>query len=232
MLTLNSRLNTIGISAAKGVDLVMQRDQVSTTLPQDGASASSKQEATAEAKKQVAAPRELTPAERRQVSELQQIDRTVRAHEQAHISAGRGVVTSGANFTYTYGPDGKTYAVAGEVGIDTSPERKPEANIDKGIRIQAAALAPRDPSPQDYQVAAVGSRLEGQGRSDLVHQQQEERIAAEEAAREQRKAEGGEAPAAVAETENTAAAADNGEQVRNAYLASGPADTARINTFA
>lgn len=237
MLTLNSRLNTIGISSAKGVDVPMLRDQLNATIPSDGAASSSKQEATAEARRQVAAAKvELTPAEQRQVRELVQIDRAVRAHEQAHLSAGRGVVTSGANFTYTYGPDGKQYAIAGEVGIDTSPEREPEENIDKGIRIQDAALAPRDPSPQDYQVAAVGSRLEGQGRSDLVRQQQEERIAAERAAAEQRNAAAGEAATAseTHEVEPQAAsepAKDNGQLVRNAYLAPSAAE-ASVNTFA
>jgi len=230
MLTLNSRLNTIGITSAKGVDVPMLRDQLNSTLPKDGANVSAtRQEATSEARAQVASAKtaELTPAEQRQVRELQQIDRAVREHEQAHLSAGRGVVTSGANFAYTYGPDGKQYAIAGEVGIDTSPERKPEENIDKGIRIQDAALAPRDPSPQDYQVAAVGSRLEGQGRADLVRQQQDETIAAEAAAAEQRRAAGEQAEAA--NREDSSRRKDS--QVRNAYLATGPTESS-VNTFA
>jgi hypothetical protein len=121
----------------------------------------------------------LSPAEQRRVAELQQIDREVRIHEQAHISAGRGVVTSGPTYTYTYGPDGRIYAVGGEVGIDTRAERKPEDNIDKGLRIQAAALAPVQPSPQDYRVAEVGKKLEVQGRSDLAKQQLEQPPAAQ-----------------------------------------------------
>lgn len=118
---------------------------------------------------------ELSPAAQRRVSELKRIDAEVRAHEQAHISAGRGVITSGPNYTYTYGPDGKRYAVAGEVGIDTSPEREPQANIDKGARIQAAALAPAEPSPQDYRVAAAGQQLETRGRTELLAEQREAR---------------------------------------------------------
>ena len=119
--------------------------------------------------------RELTPEQSRQVSELRQIDRQVREHEAAHLRSGSGVVTSGASYSYAYGPDGKQYAVGGEVGIDTSPGQKPEANIDKGQRIQIAALAPRDPSPQDYRVASVGGQLEMQGRSDLSEQKAQER---------------------------------------------------------
>jgi hypothetical protein len=172
----------------------------------------------------------LTSEQLRQVRELQQIDRNVRAHEQAHLSAGRGVVTGGANFTYTYGPDGRQYATSGEVGIDTSPERKPEANIAKGQRIQAAALAPRDPSPQDYQVAAVGSRLEGQGRSDLVRQLQEERALAQAATREQRTSASAETRAAAPVAAPAAQGAVD-SRVHNAYeRAAGP--TGRIDTFA
>lgn len=166
-------LNTVGISQAKGIDLVMQRDQLDATLPRDNTAA--RQSEQQQSTRQKLAPKALTPEQQQQVAELQQIDRTVRAHEQAHLSAGHGVITSAANFSYTYGPDGKRYAVGGEVGIDTSAEKKPEANIDKGIRIQAAALAPKDPSPQDYRVASIGGQLEAQGRSDLSRQQAEER---------------------------------------------------------
>ena len=131
------------------------------------------------------------------VRELQAIDRRVREHEAAHLRAGRGVVTSGANFNYVYGPDGRQYAVSGEVGIDTSPERKPEANIDKGERIQAAALAPRDPSEQDYRVAAVGAQLESRGRADLAVQQAEQRAVEAEQGRAERERLREEASSAV-----------------------------------
>lgn len=166
--TLGVSLSTVGLSEAKGVQLVATREQIDGTLPR-GQGASSPEELK---------PRELTPEERRVVRELEAIDRKVREHETAHLRNGAGVVTSGANYSFTYGPDGKQYAVAGEVGIDTSPERKPEDNIDKGQRIQSAALAPRDPSPTDYRVAAVGGRLEAQGRSDLSAQQAQERVEA------------------------------------------------------
>lgn len=115
----------------------------------------------------------LTPQERRRVAELQQIDREVRAHEAAHMAAGRGVVTSGADYSYTYGPDGQRYAVAGEVGIDTAAEQKPEDNIEKGAAIQDAALAPRNPSAQDYRVAGIGAQLESRGRIELARARME-----------------------------------------------------------
>lgn len=170
-------LSTVGLSEAKGAQLVAVRDQIDGTLPR------SQGAANPEALK----PRELSLEEKRAVEELKVIDRKVREHEAAHLRNGAGVVTSGANYSYTYGPDGKQYAVAGEVGIDTAPERKPEDNIDKGQRIQLAALAPRDPSPTDYRVAAVGGRLEALGRSDLSAQQAQERT--EEAASERARRE-------------------------------------------
>lgn len=115
--------------------------------------------------------RELTPEQQRQIAKLKETDQAVRAHEAAHQAAGGGVVTSGASYTYTYGPDGKAYAVGGEVGVDTSRAASPQANIDKGQRIRSAALAPVDPSPQDYRVANVGAQLEARGRADLAAEQ-------------------------------------------------------------
>jgi hypothetical protein len=117
---------------------------------------------------------ELTPDQQRQVAELQKIDRKVRAHEAAHLAAAGGLATSGASYSYTYGPDGKRYVTGGEVGIDTSAESKPRANIDKGQRIQRAALAPADPSPQDRQVASAGAQLEARGRSELMTERRTE----------------------------------------------------------
>ena len=60
------------------------------------------------------------------VDELKQTDRKVRQHEMAHMAAGGGMITSGASYTYERGPDGQSYAVAGEVGIDTSPGKTPQ----------------------------------------------------------------------------------------------------------
>lgn len=163
----------VGISGSNLLGLVTTRDTVKATIgnastPAGSASSAASADSQSSSKQSTPQPQSLSPAEQRRVEELKRIDADVRAHEQAHIAAGQNLITSGPNYTYTYGPDGKQYAIGGEVGIDTSPEKKPEDNIDKGERIQAAALAPRDPSPQDYRVAAVGSQLEAQGRSDLA----------------------------------------------------------------
>lgn len=130
--------------------------------------------ATSNRSSSAAARTELSAEQQRQITELKATDLRVRNHEQAHISAGQGVVTTGAQYTYTTGPDGVRYAVAGEVGIDTSREQKPEANIDKGQRIQSAALAPADPSPQDRRVAAVAAKLVADGQGELNAQRQQQ----------------------------------------------------------
>lgn len=167
-VSLASPLATVGFSAANTRQLAAVRDSIDNTVGSSRQRTPESDDAkTAARRDKQAAETELSPQEQRRIAELKRIDAAVRAHEQAHIAVGRELITSGPNYEYTYGPDGKRYAVGGEVGIDTSPEREPEANIDKGQRIQDTALAPVDPSPQDYRVAATGKQLEDQGRRDL-----------------------------------------------------------------
>lgn len=116
----------------------------------------------------------LSTEEQRQVDRLKEIDRQVRAHEQAHVAVGADLVRGGASFTYETGPDKRRYAVAGEVSIDTSPGRSPEETIPKAQHIRATALAPADPSPQDHQVAAMAGRMESSARLELAAQRSAE----------------------------------------------------------
>lgn len=102
------------------------------------------------------------------VSALQDVDRDVKAHEAAHMAAGGSAITGGASYTYETGPDGQRYAVGGEVGVDLSAvPGNPRATIAKMALIQAAALAPSVPSPQDLAVAAAAARVEAQAQADL-----------------------------------------------------------------
>lgn len=120
-------------------------------------------------------PSELTPEEEAQVRELKARDREVRAHEAAHLAAAGSYATGGISYTYQTGPDGVNYAVGGEVGIDTSPENTPEETLSKAQTIRTAALAPAEPSPQDYRVAAQANQLATQARAEISQQQQEAR---------------------------------------------------------
>ena len=116
---------------------------------------------------------ELSPADQRRVAVLKQRDREVRAHEQAHIAAGGGIVQGGAVYQAEQGPDGRTYAVGGEVKIDSSPERDPADTIRKMAQVRRAALAPMEPSATDRSVAARAHQLESQARAELAQQSQE-----------------------------------------------------------
>ena len=111
---------------------------------------------------------ELTAQEQQQVLQLKQIDRQVRAHEQAHLSVGGDLVRGGASFTYQTGPDQQRYAVAGEVSIDVSPASTPQETLPKAAHIRAAALAPADPSVQDQSVAAQAERMAGEARIEIA----------------------------------------------------------------
>lgn len=117
---------------------------------------------------------QLTPEQKQQVAELKQRDRDVKAHEAAHVAAGGGFVRGGAKFSYQSGPDGKRYAVGGEVSIDTSPVKdNPSATIAKMQTVRSAALAPANPSGQDRSVAAAASAQEAQARKALAAENSE-----------------------------------------------------------
>ncbi|MDR1518755.1 MAG: hypothetical protein LBU23_01240 [Planctomycetota bacterium] len=111
----------------------------------------------------------LDAGEQAELDQLQARDREVRQHEQAHKAAG-GAHAGAISYEYTRGPDGKRYAVGGEVSIDLSKERDPAATIAKMRQVKAAANAPADPSSQDRAVAAEASRLEMQARRELRQQ--------------------------------------------------------------
>ena len=113
----------------------------------------------------------LTPEALALVSQLKSRDTEVRQHEQAHLATAGGLAVSGASYTYQRGPNGVDYAIGGEVRIDTSPGRTPQETIERARTIQAAALAPADPSGADRSVAAQAQQMEAQARAELAQQQ-------------------------------------------------------------
>jgi len=119
-------------------------------------------------------PTEIADAEvLRQIQWLKNRDREVRTHEQAHLSAAGGIAVSGASFSYTVGPDGQRYAVGGEVGIDTSAVAgDPAATLRKAETIRRAALAPAQPSAQDYSVASRATAMASKATIELMRAQQ------------------------------------------------------------
>ena len=102
--------------------------------------------------------RGLTKEEQAIVQALQKRDAEVRSHEQAHAAVG-GSYASAPTYTTQRGPDGKLYAIGGEVMIDASPiPNDPEATIAKMQIVARAALAPANPSSQDLSVAAQANQ--------------------------------------------------------------------------
>jgi len=115
----------------------------------------------------------LNEAEEKQVQDLKERDREVRAHEQAHARVG-GAYASAPSYTFQQGPDGKRYAIGGEVQIDTAKERTPEATIRKMQIVIRAATAPAEPSSQDLKVAQQARSQLADAQAELRAQQAQE----------------------------------------------------------
>lgn len=114
--------------------------------------------------------KENQQVERDQIQELSARDREVRAHEQAHAAIA-GQYGSSPTYSFVRGPDGVSYAVGGEVKIDTSPiPGDPEATLRKAQQLRRAANAPAEPSGQDSSVAAQAAQMEQQARAELNEQ--------------------------------------------------------------
>lgn len=108
------------------------------------------------------------PAEAAQIRELAARDREVRQHELAHKSAA-GSLAGAISFDYQRGPDGKLYAVGGEVDIRTTPASSDPADVVAyAEQVIRAALAPAEPSSQDRQVAAQARAMLAQAQAELA----------------------------------------------------------------
>jgi len=84
------------------------------------------------------------------------------------MGAGGRYVRGGASFSYQTGPDGRQYAVGGEVGIDAAPiPGKPAETLAKMQTVRAAALAPSEPSAADNAVAAAAAQAMAEAIAEL-----------------------------------------------------------------
>ncbi len=119
--------------------------------------------------------KDLTDQDKKMINELRVRDREVRAHEQAHKSVAGNLAKGGVNYSYQTGPDGKKYAIGGEVSIDTSAvPQNPEATARKAEKIIRASYAAAEPSSQDRRVAAQATQMLVQARQDLRSQEIQE----------------------------------------------------------
>lgn len=115
---------------------------------------------------------QLNTAEQKLVRKLQLTDLHVKLHEQQHLASAGSYARGGASFQFVIGPDGKSYAVGGEVALDTSsiPDN-PQATITKAQVLRRAALAPSDPSGADRAIAAAATQMENKARTELMNQE-------------------------------------------------------------
>ncbi len=117
---------------------------------------------------------QLSEEEKEQVADLKKRDAEVRRHERAHAQAG-GQHAGAPSFSYQRGPDGRSYAVGGEVPIDVSPvPGDPQATIRKMEQVARAALAPTDPSSQDRAIAARAASQKLQAQAEAARQRAED----------------------------------------------------------
>ena len=135
-----------------------------------------KKETEAEASDEAMNPSdsELSAQEQEKVRELKESDTRVRAHEMAHKAAAGSLAAGGPYYDLQRGPDGQNYAVGGEV-----PIRLPETNdykqaLKDAQQAERAALAPADPSPDDYAAAAAFRQRAVEARSKLSKEAQDE----------------------------------------------------------
>lgn len=159
--------------AASGETLRSTRNlKRSATKPETAEAASSETSpsnaATPKPAQQAGSADRYTPAEKKLIEELKTRDREVRAHEAAHKSAAGSLARGAPSYTYQRGPDGVNYAVGGEVQIDLSAvPGNPEATIRKAQQIRAAALAPAQPSAQDYAIASHAVQMAAEAQRQM-----------------------------------------------------------------
>lgn len=114
----------------------------------------------------------LSEDEKRLVQDLRSRDAEVRTHEAAHQAAGGGM-TGAASYTYQQGPDGRMYAIGGEVSISIPSGSTPQESMRNAQQAIAAAIAPADPSGQDFAVASSAMVMLMKAQQQLLKESQE-----------------------------------------------------------
>jgi len=89
-----------------------------------------------------------------------------------------------ASYTYQQGPDGKMYAIGGEVPISMKAGSTPEETIANARQIATAAMAAGNPSPQDFAVASSARVMEMKAQQQVARELQEELLGQETYANE------------------------------------------------
>lgn len=120
----------------------------------------------------------LSEDEKRLVQDLRSRDAEVKMHEAAHQAAGGGM-TGAASYTYQQGPDGRMYAIGGEVSISIPSGSTPQESMRNAQQAIAAAIAPADPSAQDFAVASSAMVMLMKAQQQLLKESQESMLGKE-----------------------------------------------------
>ena len=70
----------------------------------------------------------------------------VRAQIQAHLASAGKYSTGGVKYEYEKGPDGRSYAIKGEVNISIPDGKTPEENLRIAIQVERAATSTSEPT--------------------------------------------------------------------------------------
>jgi hypothetical protein len=119
---------------------------------------------------------ELDAEERAELRRLQARDARIRAKEMARLGAAGSLALSGARFRFEVGPDGRQYAVDGEVRVDTAYEGDPERNLEKARQLQVTALAGPNLMSTDPALSALARRLALMAYADLARRENLEEL--------------------------------------------------------
>lgn len=107
------------------------------------------------------------------IDELKTREQEVITHENLHKRVG-GQYAQAPQYSYTRGPDGKSYVTDGSVSISLSEEKNPEDTIKKMDQVKKAALAPAKPSSADLNVASEATRIAAEARAKATKEKEEE----------------------------------------------------------
>ena len=88
----------------------------------------------------------------RVLDKFKKTDADIKSHEQIHASIGQ--TTSPISYNYQEGPDGKMYAIGGQVRLDTSIPSDPKAAAFKLDMIEKAAAGPMNSSGADSSIVS------------------------------------------------------------------------------
>ena len=100
----------------------------------------------------------------------------------AHKAAAGSLAAGGPYYDLQRGPDGQNYAVGGEVPIRLPETTDYKQAIKDAQQAERAALAPADPSPDDYAAAAAFRQRALEARAKLSNEERQPASESEEKA--------------------------------------------------